>query len=223
MKKTADPAQCLAQGLQALQLSTALQAPLLSYLSELQRWNAAYNLTAVREPVPMVIRHLLDSLAILPHLDAGLLPPEGRLLDVGSGAGLPGIPLALARPDWRVAVLDSNGKKARFLRHAQRSLGLANLEVIEARVEDHPPGPVYDAVVSRAFGAVETFVAVSGHLLADHGLWLAMRGRLDDNPGAALPADRGVRAAIPLTVPVLAEARHLLVVSRLPAGSPHSP
>ena len=136
MKKTADPAQCLAQGLQALQLSTALQAPRLSYLSELQRWNAAYNLTAVREPVPMVIRHLLDSLAILPHLDAGLLPPEGRLLDVGSGAGLPGIPLALARPGWRVTVLDSNGKKARFLRHAQRTLGLANLEVIEARMRE---------------------------------------------------------------------------------------
>ncbi len=201
----------LQQGLQALGLSASLEAPLQAYLHELAKWNASYNLTAVRDPAQMVTRHLLDSLALLPALD-GL--PIARLLDVGSGAGLPGIPLALARPHWRVAVLDSNGKKARFLRHAVRTLALRNVEVIEARVEAHQPDRLYDAICARAFSALGEFCSLTEPLLAERGHWLAMKGRLDDNELAALPPFVCVPRAVRLDVPGLYEERHLVIASR---------
>ena len=215
MKRTADPAaDALDRGLQALHLdsASALRDPLRRYLTELEKWNAAYNLTAVRDPLEMVTRHLLDSLALLPALHD---VPVSRLLDVGSGAGLPGIPLALARPDWQVAVLDSNGKKARFLRHAVRTLDLPNVEVIEARVEQHRPAAPYDAIVSRAFSALGEFVETTAPLLAAGGHWLAMKGRLDDNEVAGIPSSvvsqpRVVR----LQVPGLREERHLVIIGR---------
>lgn len=213
MKRTADSdAATLDRGLGELDLDPArLRAPLLAYRDELVRWNGAYNLTAVRDPAQMVTRHLLDSLALLPALN-GLRVT--RLLDVGSGAGLPGIPLALARPDWHVTLLDSNGKKARFLRHAVRTLHLANAEVVEGRVEDHAPQAPYDAIVSRAFAALGEFLDATAALLAPGGHWLAMKGRVADNELASIPSSVCAPRVVRLQVPGLEEERHLVIASK---------
>lgn len=219
MKKTAEPEELLAQGLEALELDAGLGEPLLRYVAELLKWNAAYNLTAVRDPAEMVTRHLLDSLAVLAPVAAlGVT----RLIDVGSGAGLPGLVLAVARPDWRVDVLDSNGKKARFLRHAARTLGLGNVGVIEARAEQHRPAQLYPAVISRAFSALGDFVRATGHLLADDGYWLAMKGRLDDNEIAGLPDLVSSARCLALAVPGLREQRHLVIATRAALATRHS-
>jgi 16S rRNA (guanine527-N7)-methyltransferase len=179
---------------------------LLDYLAELEKWNAAYNLTAIRDPREMVTRHLLDSLVLCPYV-------KGPLLDVGSGAGLPGIPLAIVLPQLRVTVLDSNGKKVRFLRHAVRALKLGNVEVVEARVEDYRPERLFAGVTSRAFAALGDFFRLTAHLLAADGQWLAMKGKLDDSETQDLPAGVGIVDTKPLTVPGLAEARHLIVAA----------
>jgi 16S rRNA (guanine527-N7)-methyltransferase len=198
----------LLAGLLALRLDPGLAKPLLKYLGELVLWNKAYNLTAVREPAEMVTRHLLDSLVVLPHV------PAGRVIDVGSGAGLPGIPLAIADPKLRVTLLDSGGKKARFLRHAQRTLPLANVTVVEARAEAHEPQERYDAVVSRAFSALGEFLQATRALGADGGRWLAMKGKLDRKELADVPPGFRVEQEIQLQVPGLDEERHLIIVSR---------
>ena len=221
MKKIADPGQRLERGLAQLELDPALREPLLIYLHELEKWNAAYNLTAVRDPLEMVTRHLLDSLAVLPCLRA-LPRPLTRLIDVGSGAGLPGIPLALAHPEWQVDLLDSNGKKARFLRHAVRTLGLRNAQVLEMRAEDCEPDQPYDGVISRAFSALGAFVDSTGHLLAPQGFWLAMKGRVDENESAGLSPHVRIEQIVSLTVPDLAEQRHLVIASSLTLQPPHS-
>jgi len=141
------------------------------YLVLLHKWNRAYNLTAVRDIEAMVGRHVLDSLAILPWLKGN------RLLDVGSGAGLPGIPLALARPELQVVLLDSNGKKVRFLQEVKRALSLNNVEVIQSRVENYRPEHGFDTVTSRAFSDLQQMLHWTHHLVAPHGIWLAMKGR----------------------------------------------
>ena len=202
------PEARLLAGLVALKLDSGLATPLLKYLGELVLWNKAYNLTAVRAPAEMVTRHLLDSLVVLPHVGAG------RVVDVGSGAGLPGIPLAIANPALHVALLDSNGKKARFLRHAQRTLPLANVEVIEARAEAHEPKDRYGVVVSRAFSALGEFLQATSRLGADGGRWLAMKGKLDRKELADVPPGFRVEQEIQLQVPGLDEERHLIIVSR---------
>lgn len=215
MKKIAEPESLLREGLRELDQDEALSAPLLVYLAELVKWNAAYNLTAVRDPIKMVTRHLLDSLALLPHLPA---TQSGPMLDVGSGAGLPGLVLAIARPQWQIDVLDSNGKKARFLRHAQRSLHLDQVRVFESRVEDLRADEPYTAITSRAFAALGDFVTATAHLLAEDGHWLAMKGRLDDNELAALPPTAYSSRAVRLAVPGLREERHLFIATRLPSS-----
>jgi len=197
----------LASGLRQLGLEQGAVPALLAYLAELEKWNAAYNLTAVRDPTEMVTRHLLDSLVMAPHV-------SGPLLDVGSGAGLPGIPLAIVRPELAVTVLDSNGKKARFLRHAVRTLKLGNVAVVEARVEEHRPQAPYAAITSRAFASLGDFFSLTGHLLAPDGQWLAMKGKLDDSETQDLPAGVGIVEIKNLKVPGLAEARHLVVARR---------
>ncbi len=198
----------LVSGLKQLGLGQDIAPALLAYLAELEKWNAAYNLTAIRDPREMVTRHLLDSLVMMPQV-------RGPLLDVGSGAGLPGIPLAIARPELAVTVLDSNGKKARFLRHAVRALKLGNVEVVEARVEDHRPDALYAAITSRAFASLKDFFKLTGHLLAPDGQWLAMKGKLDDSEKQDLPAGVGIVDIKTLKVPGLAEARHLVVAQRI--------
>lgn len=182
---------------------------MLDYLAELQKWNAAYNLTAIRDPQEMVTRHLLDSLAVLPHLDGT------HLLDVGAGAGLPGVPLALAQPGLRVTLLDSGGKKARFLRHVQRQLKLDNVEVVEARAEGYTPPVLFDTVISRAFAALAEFLRGTAKLGAARAHWLAMKGKLDPAELKNIPSEFQIVKIQPLTVPGLNEERHLVVASLL--------
>lgn len=208
---TAAASAALAGGLRGLapELPPAASEQLLAYLAELHKWNATYNLTAIRDPAEMATRHVLDSLALLP-----LLPQTGRVLDVGSGAGIPGLILAIARPGLHIAVLDSNGKKARFMRHAVRTLALANAEVIEGRAEDFRPAVQFDVIVSRAFAALADFVACTGQALAADGRWLAMKGKVSDEERAALPSTMLIESIQPLTVPGLAEARCCVVLRR---------
>lgn len=205
--------QRLASGIAALGLkvSDSAQDSMLRYLDELRAWNRAYNLTAVRDPAEMVTRHVLDALAILPWIEAG-----SRLLDVGSGAGLPAVPLALAAPRLAVTALDSNGKKARFLRHVQRTLPLANLEVIEARVQDYRPAQAFPAVVSRAFAELGDFLRQTAPLVAEDGRWLAMKGKVSSAELESLPPGMRIEAIHPLHVPGLRAARSLVIVRREP-------
>ena len=189
-----------------LTLDAAAIERLLDYVDLLARWNAAYNLTAVRDPAEMVTRHLVDSLAIIPHL-AG-----ATLADLGSGAGLPGIPLAIAAPEREILLVDSNGKKARFLREAVRKLGLARTRVAESRVE-RVEG-TFDCITARAFASLGEMLRWGGHLLAREGRWLALKGRRPDEELGALPDGFSVEDIIELRVPGLDAERHLVIVRR---------
>lgn len=188
-------ARRLAAGLEALQITLppGAQAKLLAYLDLLAKWNRTYNLTAVRDPEEMVSRHLLDSLAVLPYLHGA------TLADLGSGAGLPGIPLAIARPGLTVTLVETNGKKARFLREAVRSLPLTNVHVAQARVQDTTGS--FDVVTARAFASLRDMLTWGGHLLAPDGRWLALKGHADTAETTAIPATFMVRAAHSLQIP----------------------
>ncbi len=189
-----------------LDLPDAIRVQLIAYVELLARWNAAYNLTAVRDPGDMVARHLLDSLVIVPHVSGA------TLADLGSGAGLPGIPLALVAPQRQVTLVDSNGKKARFLREAVRSLKLANVRVIEGRVQDVPGQ--FDCITARAFATLADMLDWAGGLLAEGGHWLAMKGKLADEEIAAVPAGFRIEQVVALDVPAIVGERHLIVVRR---------
>jgi 16S rRNA (guanine527-N7)-methyltransferase len=180
---------------------------LLAYLALLGKWNKVHNLTAVRQPEDMVILHLLDSLAVLPHLRGP------RLLDVGTGGGLPGIPLALARPGWQVTLLDSNRKKTTFLRQAKAELGLDNVSILAGRVEEQEGA--YDQVISRAFSEIGTFVGLAGKLCAPGGQMVAMKGVYPREELQRLPEGWRVREAIPLRVPGLEAERNLIIMERV--------
>ena len=169
----------LESGLKALKLSVD-SARLLNYLALLSKWNKAYNLTAVRSLPEMVSKHLLDSLAILPYLHGD------TLLDIGSGAGLPGIPLAIACQQKHFVLLDSNGKKTRFMQTVRRELGLKNVEVVQSRDESYHPSQTFATVMSRAFSNLKQMTVLSGHLLSDEGIWLAMKGHVPDEELAEL-------------------------------------
>lgn len=194
----------LQQGLQqaGIDLPEQVQQKLLDYLALLQKWNKVHNLTAVRDPEEMVTLHLLDSLSVLPHVKAK------RLLDVGSGAGLPGIPLALCLPDLQVTVMDSSHKKASFMRQAKAELGIANLEVVCGRVENYKPEQLFDIVISRAFSDLAEFVALTRHLCAPGAEWLAMKGVYPYDELAQLKIQPA--QVIPLMVPGLQAQRHLV-------------
>lgn len=195
-----------AQGL-GLELAPATVERLLDYIALLVRWNQAYNLTAVRDPGEMVTRHLLDSLAVAPHLTGQ------RIIDVGTGAGLPGIPLAMVMPERQFVLLDSNGKKTRFLVQAKALLGLDNVTVVHSRVEAYRPEECFDTVITRAFAGLTDILALCQHLLADGGAVLAMKGGAAEAESVA--AGFRVAAIIALQVPGLAqEQRHLIRVVR---------
>lgn len=203
----------LHRGLTALHLDAdALAPPLLAYLALLDRWNRTYNLTAIRDPGEMVTRHLLDSLAM--HSFLGAPGEGGGLADLGTGPGLPGIPLAIAKPQLRVALVESNGKKARFLREAVRTLGLANAHVAESRAEALDEPSTYDAITARALDTLAGIIKVGGHLLKPGGKLLAMKGIRPEEEIAALPAGWTVSAVHPLAVPGLVGERHLVIVDR---------
>jgi 16S rRNA (guanine527-N7)-methyltransferase len=183
-----------------------------AYIALLAKWNATYNLTAIREPERMVTHHVLDALAVLPHLaDTG---PALRVLDVGSGGGVPAVPLAIARPQWHVVALDSNHKKGAFLQQAINELPLPNAEAVVARVEDYVPSAPFDIVISRAFSDLATFVATSARHLAPDGLLVAMKGVFPDEEIAELPPTVRVVATPALAVPGLDAERHLIVMAR---------
>lgn len=184
------------------------------YLELLARWNRTYNLTAIREPERMTTHHVLDALAVLPHLAAPDARGDLRVLDVGSGGGVPAIPLAIARPAWRVVALDSSHKKGAFLQQAAIELPLPNLEVVVARVEDYAPPAPFDVVISRAFADLATFVLSSSRHVAPGGRLVAMKGVYPDEEIAQLPAGFHVAAAPALHVPGLDAQRHLIVVER---------
>lgn len=209
----------LARGIAALGLrvDAAQQQRLLAYVALLAKWNRTYNLTAIREPERMVTHHLLDALAVLPHLSsrAGL-----RVLDVGAGGGVPGIPLALARPDWRVELVDTSHKKVAFLTQAAIELGLLNAAAHATRVEDFVPAAPFDVVISRAFSDLATFATASARHLAPHGILVAMKGVHPDEELAELPPAFVVTAKPALTVPGLDAARHLIVMQRTSDAEP---
>lgn len=199
-------------GLAALGLDAALAEPLARYLALMLRWNAAYNLTAIRDPREMVTKHLLDSLAMAPAV-AGV----PTLADLGTGPGLPGIPLAIATPGLRVTLVESNGKKARFMREALRRLGLDNAEVAESRIEALDRPGQFAAITARALATLPQILALGGHLPAADGVLLAMKGARPDDEIAALPPGWAVRGVQALTVPGLDAERHLVTVARVPA------
>ena len=182
---------------------------LLRYLGLLDKWNRTYNLTAIRDPLAMVSHHLLDSLAVLPHLP--MQEHAARVADAGSGPGLPGIPLALARPSWHVALIESNQKKAAFMRQAAIELALSNVEVREGRVEAWQPAEKFALVISRAFTELAQFVTACRHLLAARGVLAAMKGRQPQDEIESLPSDVHLLEVIRLRVPFVDAERHLVL------------
>ena len=196
------------QGL-GLNLDQTVLDKLAAFVVLLHKWNRVYNLTAVRQPRAMVTRHILDSLAVLPFLRAG------RLLDVGTGAGLPGLPLAIARPDLRVTLLDSNAKKLRFVRQAATELGLGNTDVVQARMQEYQPGQAFDMVISRAVSSLEELYRQSWHLLAAGGRMLFMKGTVPEAELKAFAPGHATLHVEQLRIPGLDAQRHLIWLDKL--------
>lgn len=189
--------------------AAAIDARLEAYLGLLAKWNAAYNLTAVRDPAQMRVQHLADCLSVVAPLRRQLGGRAARILDVGSGGGLPGVVLALSDPSWDVTCVDTVGKKAAFVRQVAGELGLPNLHAEHARVESLKAAP-FDVITSRAFASLPDFVRWTRPLLASGGIWMAMKGKRPDDEIAALPADVEVFHVEPLAVPGLDAERCLV-------------
>jgi len=210
----------LEQGLAALatagiSLPQGAREKLDTYLALLAKWNSVYNLTAIRDPEQMITHHVLDALVVLPQLPH---TDRARVLDVGSGGGAPGIPLAIARPSWTVVLIDSNHKKGAFLQQVAIELGLANVKTVTARVEDYAPDALFDVVISRAFSDLSTFAQSSARHLAPGGRLYAMKGVFPDEEIAQLPTIVRIVAAPALAVPGLDAQRHLVVMESVPAA-----
>ena len=203
-----NPSEILASGAEELGIDLTEQVikKLLSYLDLLQKWNKVYNLTAIRQPEQMASHHLLDSLVVLPYLKAG------RWLDVGCGAGLPGMVLAIAQPHWQFTLMDSNSKKTGFVQQAVIELGLNNVAVCCSRVENWQAPEKFDGIISRAFSNLAEFTSVTRHLLAKQGRWMAMKGEPSEQELQQLPDGIGIEKIIPLRVPQLEAARCLVVL-----------
>ncbi len=207
---TPQHAQELSTGARELgiQLSETQHSQLLAYLALLIKWNKAYNLTAVRNPDEMVSRHLLDSLSVVPFVEGE------RWLDVGSGGGMPGIPLAIMFPQMKVSLLDSNGKKTRFQTQVKLELKLDNLQVIHSRAEEFQPDQPFTGIISRAFSSLEDFTVWTRHMGNTDTRWLAMKGLHPADELVALPADFHLDSAHALAVPGCQGQRHLLILRR---------
>ena len=201
-------AEALRQGIAQLGITLGedAQSKLLDYLALLHKRNKAYNLTAIRDPQQMVSNHLLDSLAVMPHLWAG------RWLDVGCGAGWPGLVLAVAQPDWQFALLDINSKKTGFVQQAVIELGLCNVSVHCECVEYWRPAERFDGIISRAFSELGEFLRSTRHLMAPHGRWAAMKGASQQEL-VELPDGCRVERVIPLQVPGLHAVRSLVIAA----------
>lgn len=179
---------------------------LADYLVLIERWNRVDNLTAVRDPGDMVSRHILDSLSALQYLQ------PGRVADIGTGAGLPGIPLAVARPDWQFELVDASAKRVRFVQQACIELGLKNVSVEQARVQDYHPDQPFDNVISRAFASLPDFVQQAGHLVADQGQLVAMKGPEPESEMSELPDDWKIAGLASIQVPAGAAARTIITL-----------
>jgi 16S rRNA (guanine527-N7)-methyltransferase len=203
-------AQDLAEGLQKLGIAVppSGQERLIRYLGLIEKWNKVHNLTAIRDPEQMLSHHLLDSLAVLPHLGAAK-----TLLDVGSGAGLPGIPLGIVRPDLEITLLDSSHKRYSFQQQSKAELSLDNVTAIHSRVEEYRNEIGFDVVVSRAFSDLDEFVQAARHLCAKGGRLLAMKGLFPYEEIAKLPAGTSASEVVELTVPGLDANRHLVSIA----------
>ena len=195
------------QELPGVEPSAPVLETLLAFVHLLERWNRSYNLTAVRDPSEMVFRHVLDSLTVLPWVGSG------RLLDAGTGGGLPGVPLAIARPELAVTLLDSAGKKIRFLNHVKRELGLDNVMPVQSRLEACSPGEPFDTVISRAISSLESFAAAARHLCLEDTRLLAMKGRVAEGEIGSLTEWVSVDSVEKLKVPGLHEDRQLVFMS----------
>lgn len=197
----------LAAGIEQLNLvlDVGIQTKLLTYLELLKKWNATYNLTAIRDPHQMLTHHVLDSLAVLPHLEAT------DWLDVGCGAGLPGLILAMAKPEWQVSLLDSNSKKTSFVRQAAIELKISNIAVYTERVESWRPNKRFSGIISRAFAETTEFIHRTQHLLSPDGRWVAMKGE-PEKELQKLPETVEVEKIISLAVPGLNAARSLVIL-----------
>ena len=204
----------LASGIAEMRLDVSIdrQQKLLIYLSLLQKWNKVYNLTAVRDPLEMVTLHLLDSLSVLPYINAN------NLLDVGSGGGLPGIVLAICKPTLQVTTIDTVQKKAIFMRQVKGELGLSNLTVVHGRVESYKQMQKFDAIISRAFSEIAFFIKLTQHLLAENGQWLALKGQVPHEELEDLEIKLNkvikIKNIIPLKVAGLDAERHLLILEQ---------
>lgn len=203
-------ARILRRGIEqlGLDIDEPTQQKLLDYVAMIAKWNKVYNLTAVRDPEQMVVHHLLDSLAVLPHMSAG------RWLDVGCGAGLPGLVLAICQPQWQITLLDSNTKKTSFVQQAIIELSLANAKVCSARVETFEAEPKFDGIISRAFTELGDFLKITRHLISPAGRWVAMKGS-PEHEMSGVPEDCRIEAIVPLSVPGLDAARCLVIATPL--------
>ncbi|MTD27965.1 16S rRNA (guanine(527)-N(7))-methyltransferase RsmG [Erwinia sorbitola] len=190
-----------------ISLSDQQKQQLVGYVSMLHKWNKAYNLTSVRDPEQMLVRHILDSIVVEPHLKGE------RFIDVGTGPGLPGIPLAIVRPQAHFTLLDSLGKRVRFLKQVQHELKLENIAPVQSRVEDFPAEPPFDGVISRAFASLTDMVDWCHHLPGQQGRFYALKGVMPEDEIAVLPVGFTVEKVIPLIVPQLEGERHLVIIA----------
>ncbi|EEP7760750.1 16S rRNA (guanine(527)-N(7))-methyltransferase RsmG, partial [Salmonella enterica] len=186
-----------------ISLTDHQKTQLVAYVDMLHKWNKAYNLTSVRDPAEMVVRHILDSIVVAPYLQGQ------RFIDVGTGPGLPGIPLAIVLPDAHFTLLDSLGKRVRFLRQVQHELKLENITPVQSRVEAYPSEPPFDGVISRAFASLNDMVSWCHHLPGEKGRFYALKGQLPEDEIASLPDDFSVESVEKLRVPQLEGERHL--------------
>ncbi|WP_319380622.1 16S rRNA (guanine(527)-N(7))-methyltransferase RsmG [Thiomicrorhabdus sp.] len=200
----------LESGLQSLnlELNDRQIEQLIAYLNLLSKWNKVYNLTAIRDPQEMLVKHLFDSLAVVPYIE------QERLIDVGTGGGLPGIPLAICFPERQIDLLDSNHKKTRFLTQAKAELGLKSTQVFHCRVEEYRPEKLYQAVISRAFASIDDMLFWTGHLLVEGGVWWAMKAQKEVDETLSLPEGVAVDGIIELKVPKLAADRRLIKLTK---------
>lgn len=205
----------LEEGIEKLQLELNAQQcdQLFKYGQLIQKWNRVYNLTAIRSGQELITHHLLDSLAVLPEISCALHKKlQPRVLDVGAGAGLPGLVLAIAKPDWHITLIDTVQKKAAFMQQAIASLGLKNAQAVHGRVEEYQAEQPFDLICSRAFSSIDNFIALSQHTLSADGLFAALKGRVEvDNE---VPTGWQIDALHPIQVPFLDEARHLFLIKR---------